>query len=1064
MRLKQISVSIKNHKVALYRTLYIVLGLLTTILIALIAIPYIFKDQINAVVKDAINKNIQGELNYSGIEVSFFKHFPSLTTSIKDVHLKGAAPYSDSTLLDVEEVSLGINMLSLLGDKIVLDKFIVNKGKINVLVDSTGAANYNIYTTTDSSTIQSNKEESESQIAFKLLKLKDIELRYQDASIPLLIEAKNFDYEGRGDLTSSIFDLETDARIESFTFIFDNEKYIESKSIDAQLLTQINTNNLSFVFEKNDILINRLPVRFKGAFAFLSNGYNLDFKLKSQESTLSELLSLVPQGYADWLAQTTIKGTSEVFMNLEGQYIVEENKMPNLTLGLVINNGYMAYKDSKVPVSDWNARVRVDLPQLNPDSLSIDLKEFSFKVADGFFSTEGKIEGLSPLHMHSTVSSSLDLGSLYQAIQWPDFTFAGQLDLEGKIDGIYATDSLTYGLRDKKKSYISSIPTFDIKNSLKNGYFKIASLPAAIEKIEYSLEATAKDNNIKNAKIAIRDINIKALNNFIKGHADIKDFQKLHLDANVQADIDLSDIKKVYPLDSVDIAGNVFVNIISQGFMDLSKNSIPETSATITMKNGYFKSWEYPIPLEQINVETYINSKKGALNDLSIKVLPISFKLAGEPFFLNADFENFNNIKYAIRSKGKLNLEPLYKIFALEGTQINGYIRTDIDLSGLQSDALQGKYHKLKNEGNIDIGNIHVETELFPQAIQIKSGKFSFKQEKLNFDRFVAKYGNNEVSVKGFVGNIINYLTQSTDVLKGKFDVQSKRINIDDFMFFSSPTASKTSSKTAPGVVLLPHNLDMEFRGSVNQVSFDQMQLNKFKGNMQLKGGQLAVKNAGFELAGLKTAMDMIYIPLNPKKAKFDFKVKADSFDIQRAYHEIPLFQEMVTSAKSAHGLISMDYELGGLLDANMSPIMSSIQGKGTLSLDQIRFKNFKLLNSISQATSKEGFLDADLKKVNIHSSIKNNVMTIERTKMKMAGFRPRFEGQVTLDGRMNIGFRLGLPPFGILGIPMRINGTSDNFKIKLGRYKEDDLDTEMDEEDKADYEASLQLDSLSKQ
>lgn len=1053
----------KQYKSISKRILYVILGLTTTILIAMVAIPYFFKDQINATIKEMTNKTINGTLAYRDIDISFFTHFPSLTTSVHDVQLKGSAPFQDSTLLNVKEISIGIDVLSLFKDKIVLDKLIITDGNINVLVDSLGAANYNIYNNPDTTTQSESDETSDGQIAFKLLKLENIDLHYFDASLPMLIEAKNIDYEGKGDLTSSIFDLKTNAKIEAFSFMFDHERYIEHKSIDAQLITQINTNDLSFVFEKNDIRINRLPVRFKGSFAFLTNGYHLDFKLKSQESTLNELLSLVPKAYADWLKDTQVKGTSEVFMNLEGDYIADEHKMPNLSLGLIINDGYLAYKNAKTPISGWNAKFKVNLPQMNPDSLAIDLRQFEFKIANGFFKTEGHLSGVDPMQIQSTVNSSLDLGSLYQAVQWPDFTFAGQLDLNGTIDGTYSTDTLTYGLRNKKEVYIASIPTFNIKNTLKNGYFKLSALPVAIEKINYALEATGTDHNIKNAKIALKDIDIAALNNFIKGHADIKDFQKLHLDANIQADIDLSDIKKIYPIQDVEIAGNIFVNIISQGFMDLKKNIIPETSATVTMKNGYFMTADYPVPLEEIQVETYINSKKGSLKDLNVKILPVSFKLAGEPFFLNADFQNFNNIKYAIQSKGKLNLGPIYKIFALEGTHVDGYIRTNLDLAGLQSDALQGRYNRLKNEGYVDVGNIKVETELLPQPVQIKSGKFSFKQEKLNFDKFVAQYGRNELSVKGYINNIINYLTLDTDILKGNFDIHSRKINVNDFMVFSTSNSSATAAPTNnSGVVLLPKNLDIEVLGAVDQVAYDQLLLQNFRGNLKLKDGKLALENTGFQVAGLTTDMQMNYQPLSPYKAKFDFKVKADSFDIQRAYREIPMFQQMVTSAKDAHGIISLDYQLAGLLNANMDPVMPSIQGKGVLSLDQIRFKNFKLLNGISKATSKEGFLDGELKKVNIHSAIKNNVMTIERTKMKMAGFRPRFEGQVTLDGRMNIGFRLGLPPLGILGIPMRINGTSENFKIKLGRYKEDGLDTEMDDEDKAAYEASLQQDSLS--
>lgn len=1051
---------INNIRPLIKRIAFLIGGIITIAFIALLIIPYAFKDQINTTIKRVANEHIDGELTYSDIQISFFKHFPALTTSITDVKLKGSAPFADSTLLDVKEISIGLDVSSLFKEKIVLEKFIVSDGTINILVDSTGAANYAIYNSSDTLENTSSEQDTAMQMAFKLLKFENIDLHYTDASLPMQVHAKGFNYEGRGDLMASVFDLETSAQIKSFSFIFDNESYVDQKSIDAELVTRINNKDMTFIFEKNDIQINKLPVRFKGELGFLANGYHLNFKLKSQESTLVQLLSLVPDGYADWLKDTRIKGTSEVFMNLEGDYIVEESQMPNLSLGLIIKDGYMAYKDAKVPISDWNTRIRIDIPQMNTDSLHVDLKQFDFKVAHGFFKSNGTVQGLDPMTVDASVQSSLDLGSLYQAIRWPDFSFAGQLDLSGKINGIYATDTLPYGIRNKKQVYIASVPTFHVTNTLKNGYFKLASLPAAIENIAYKLDAIGTDNQIKNAKITLRDIDIKSLNNIIKGHADIQDLQQLKLDANIQAALDLSDIKKVYPLDSVDIAGNVMVNIVSKGFMDLTNNIIPETKAAITMKNGYFKSWEYPIPLEQIQVETHIHSQTGSLQDLSVKILPISFKLAGEPFFLNADFENFNNIKYAIRSKGKLNLEPLYKMFAIEGTKVNGYVQTDLDLAGLQSDALQGRYNRLKNKGSMDIGDIQVETELLPLPIHIKSGKFSFHREKLNFNQFVAQYGNNEISIKGFVGNLINYLTMNTDVLKGKFDMRSKSINVNDFMAYNSDVLGSSASGSSSGVVLIPDNLDVEIKGFVNQVAYDNIYLKNFKSNMKIKSGQLILDNTGFELAGLKSDMNIRYRSLNTHKARFDFTVKADSFDIQRAYKEIPLFQEMITSAKNAHGIVSLDYQLAGLLDEEMSPIMRSITGKGSLTLEQIKFLNFKLLNGISKETGKEGFLKSDVNKVRINTSIANNVMTIERTKMKMAGFRPRFEGQVTLDGRMNLGFRLGLPPWGIFGIPMQITGTADKYKIKLGKYKEDDLDEDMDEEDKALFEASLASDS----
>lgn len=66
---------------------------------------------------------------------------------------------------------------------------------------------------------------------------------------------------------------------------------------------------------------------------------------------------------------------------------------------------------------------------------------------------------------------------------------------------------------------------------------------------------------------------------------------------------------------------------------------------------------------------------------------------------------------------------------------------------------------------------------------------------------------------------------------------------------------------------------------------------------------------------------------------------------------------------------------------------------------------------------------------------------------MRIFGFRPRFEGQTSLDGRLNINFRLGLPPFGIIGIPLTITGTLDNPVVEVRRGRDGDILYENDPE-----------------
>lgn len=67
-----------------------------------------------------------------------------------------------------------------------------------------------------------------------------------------------------------------------------------------------------------------------------------------------------------------------------------------------------------------------------------------------------------------------------------------------------------------------------------------------------------------------------------------------------------------------------------------------------------------------------------------------------------------------------------------------------------------------------------------------------------------------------------------------------------------------------------------------------------------------------------------------------------------------------------------------------------------------------------------------------------NNIIIIEQFKFKFAGFRPRIEGTSSFDGQLNIKMRLGLPPLGIIGIPLTVTGTQENPKVKLGKKSEE--------------------------
>ena len=275
-------------------------------LLIIVLLPIIFADTITEKVKVLANKNLEGELNFNDSELSFFKHFPSLTLTLHELNLNGSKPYKSKSLVSAKEISFGIDVWSVIfGNQTEIEEIYLEEAKINILVNQKGEANYNIYKSDSKDTTASSESAS---LKLENIQINNSQLVYNDKSTKILIEAKGFNYKGKGDLLESNFSLKTSAKIDSLSFTYDKSEYLKNKKVKADLITKINTNSLSFIFEKNDLVINKLPVEFTGFFDFLKNGYQMDFKLKTENSDLDDLFTALPAEYVSWMNETKMKG------------------------------------------------------------------------------------------------------------------------------------------------------------------------------------------------------------------------------------------------------------------------------------------------------------------------------------------------------------------------------------------------------------------------------------------------------------------------------------------------------------------------------------------------------------------------------------------------------------------------------------------------------------------------------------------------------------------------------------------------------------------------------------
>ncbi|MFD2936508.1 AsmA family protein [Spirosoma flavum] len=1000
-------------------------------------LPYLFPGFFTEKINGWTASHLKGKLTFSHATLSFFSHFPNLTLTLYNISLNGSAPFQHDTLLAAREIGLGVDLSSLFNQRIIIDNLFMTDGIINVQVDKQGRANYNVYAaSSDSSPTPSS--DSATALTIEKIQIERTNIVYNDQSIPMLIRAKGVFYEGKGDLSKAIFDLYTHTHIDFVDLYYDHQPYVLGKRIDADLITQINTNSLALGFARNDLKINKLPVQFNGKFVFLRNGYSMDFNAKCVETDLQNIITALPPELLRWSAKTDIQGFGAFTASLKGQYIAATNTKPDLQLNVKLRNGFVAYEKAPSPVKNLWLDLAVKIPQLNPEELDLTLDSLYFTIDNGFLASRLRLKGLSKPTIHTVIDSDIDLEKWDKAFGLPSFDVKGLYKLHLQADGTFATALKRTSLR-KIERVITSIPSFTMTSSLSNGYFKYASLPQPIRDINFTLGAACPDHNYRHAHVALENLRAKALKNVVSGFIKINNTNGLSIDANVQALVHLAEINSFYPLDSLKLTGDMIVQAQAKGQYKPAERQFPVTNATFQLRDGSIQTKYYAHPVERIQVRASVHSRTPSLRTLHVALTPVSFWFEGQPFHLQATLRNFDNLTYAITSRGIVDIGKLYGVVAQPGYDVKGTIKTDLSLRGNQQDAMAGQYDRLSTKGTMLVRELTLSSDLFPLPFQIKTGLFRFAQDKVWFDQFRATYGTSTVDMNGYLTNLVDYLTKRQAPLRGSFMLTSKAIDVDEFMAFAPKSPTAATKKIQPsGVIIVPDNLSVDVKVAVQKVNYTGLVLQNAKGQMVVDSGRIKLQQTGFTLIGTPVMMDATYQSLSPKQAAFNYHIKASDFDIQRAYHEISLFRDLATSAANAEGLISVDYQLQGNLDASMQPIYPSLTGGGVLSVRKVKMNGFRLFGAVSTKTG-HNISNPDLADITIKSTIAHNTIIIERTKMRVAGFRPRLEGKVGLDGRLNLTFRLGLPPLGILGIPMTITGTQTKPKVRVGKGTDHD-------------------------
>jgi hypothetical protein len=423
----------------------IIAGIIALIIAAMILVPVLFKKQIREVVVRQINEMVTAHVEIGDYSLGFFKNFPNLAFSLKDVYVTGINRFEGDTLAGFNSFSVVFNLKSIFSDDgYEVKSIIVDQPVVNGIVLSDGTVNWDIMKPSDTAEEPYEEfqevEEAPSEGSMKLLLRKFLinkgNILYTDAEMNMSAELRDFNFSLSGDMTETETDLLMSFQVTEVDVVFDGIRYLRNAVIDSKIDLLANLDDWKFTFRDNHFTINDLMLSFAGDVIMPEDDIYTDIAFSAPATSFKSLLSMVPAVYMTDFEGLQTDGTFELKGIVKGTYSDADTTMPDAVINLAVRNGVIDYPDLPEKITAINMDLNVDFDGTDMDRTIVDMAMFYFELAGNPFDMTLNVRTpISDPEIKGTATGKIDFGSLTNAIPLDDLKLEGFLETSLSMAG-----------------------------------------------------------------------------------------------------------------------------------------------------------------------------------------------------------------------------------------------------------------------------------------------------------------------------------------------------------------------------------------------------------------------------------------------------------------------------------------------------------------------------------------------------------------------------------------------------------------------------------------------------
>ena len=556
------------------------------------------------------------------------------------------------------------------------------------------------------------------------------------------------------------------------------------------------------------------------------------------------------------------------------------------------------------------------------------------------------------------------------------------------------------------------------------------------------------DADLKNMKFTLKDneLSLNAIRAAIDGWvAMLDDGFDMDLKLNTN-EIGFKEILSLIPaiyakdFDGLKTDGVATLSAYAKGKM-VGDDCVPQFDVALNVKNAMFKYPSLPTGVDNINIAAKVKNPGGSIDATTINVDPFSFSLAGNPFSVVADVVTpISDMAFNVAAKGKLDLGKIKDVYPMEDMNLNGLVNADMSLNGRMSYIEKEQYDKVQAQGKVELSDMKLALADIPE-VDIKQSTFSFSPQYLQLSKTTVNIGSNDITLDSRFENYLGFVFKGT-TLKGTLNVNSNKINVNDFMTTSDAPAAATEAQnvadtTSMGVIRIPDNIDFRMQTNFKQVLMNKMIFSDVKGLLVVKDSKVDMQNLSLNAMGGSVVVNGSYATPASEQARLNAGFALNNIGFAQAYKELDMVQKLAPIFSNLKGNFSGSIKVNTLLDDSMSPVLNSLNGSGSLSTKDLSLSDVAFINQVATIVNKPALKDMRAKDLNVEFTIANGRVNTKPFDIKLGDYVMNLSGSTGLDqtidyrGKITISESAGIASK-IGTVDMTIGGTFSSPKVAI--------------------------------